>query len=632
MTEMSDPLFDQNLELFRKNGFEELANLMAAQDIGGLELTRDKEGRISNINLGHALFYDGNVRDFTNRQVKEYLANPARFFVQPPLFGSEFLMREEKLYEAAYEKFIPLTPEQANSLEDSSAGYLVCFGLGLGAHVEKLIEEIEIKELILVEQFGEFLSASCHFLDWSPIFQKLSARGGKLTILLGDDPVQLSNRIHNSLRDRFFGLIDGSYGYQHYRSPLLDKCHDLFRDMLPSLGMSDGFFEDECVMLDHSIQNLKGDSAFCLDLQRCGEILKGKSVLIVGSGPSMNHSIEAIRANAENAVILSAGTGLGLLLRAGIKPDFHCEIENLPIVYEAVKSHRDGGLDFSGIHLIAAPSVDPRIPKEFENVTYVFRDSVTASSLIAEDGQILTTGPTIANFASRVALALGAARIYLFGIDLGAITQTQHHADDSVYNRADDKFWKSGLGMLDMNQEVAGNFRNKVYSNPLFKQTNIHFTNTIRNHPQQRFYNCSDGAMIEGAIPLKPELLKLPVQNLSDTDFLTGSNARQSIQAIQENLNGLFARYQDSVVQFLEKATKIFNGDFEFPNMSEQFQQICSEHDNRYDEAAIKLNKGTLMLMIQFGYFYQRRLPVDQQSAFLTFFLQSCMRGSPQDA
>ena len=617
---MKASLFERNLETFRKNGYEDLAKHLANHNLGGLELVRDGDGRITNINLGHAHFYDGDVSSFTNLQLGEYLKSPARFFVQPPLFGSEFLMREEKLYEASYDAFIPISQEQANSLEDSSAGYLVCFGLGLGEHLLHLLDYLDVKELILVEQFGEFVSASCYHIDWDKIFTSISERGGQLTLLLGNDPVQLSNRIHNHLRGRFFGLIDGSYGYQHYHSPVLDQCHDRFRDMLPSLGMSDGFFEDECVMLEHSILNLKNEDRYSLDLDICDHVLAGLPVIIVGSGPSMNDSIEAIRDNAANAIIISAGTGLGILLRAGIKPDFHCEIENLPIVYEAVKSHRQGGLDFSGIHLIAAPSVDPRIPKEFDETTFVFRDSVTASQLMADENLILNTGPTIANFASRVALALGASRIYLFGIDLGAVSKEKHHADDSVYNRTDDKFWKSGLGMLAMDQEVAGNFREIVYSNPLFKQTNIHFTNTIQNHPHQRFYNCSDGAKIEGAIPLKPNLLKLPVISGDQRSKATFQDCRRSIGLNAETLSDLLNKYLNAANSFYEAASQLFSADSSFVGMSEKFQELCRKTDDRYSEAAIKLNKGTFMLMIQFGYFYQRRLPEEQRQSFLTFF------------
>jgi len=155
-------------------------------------------------------------------------------------------------------------------------------------------------------------------------------------------------------------------------------------------------------------------------------------------------------------------------LRAGIKPHIHCETENQPVVYEAIKNHLSIA-DFSGITLVASPTVDPRIPAEFEKVIFAHRETLTSTTLFADPEHTLTTsGSTVANFSSGIALGLGARGIYFFGVDLGAVTPSHHHSNQSVYSTADDAFWNSGLGMLELNIEVEGNFRQSVWSNALF--------------------------------------------------------------------------------------------------------------------------------------------------------------------
>lgn len=611
--------FSSNLSQLRRFGHNRIAD-----HLEGLELPDGllhEAGEDLNINLGHSLFYQGSAAAYSDHQVAQYLGKPSRFYVQPPMFGSVYLNREEELYQKVFEKFGATDNEQANSLEDLDAGYLLSFGVGMGLHLPRLIEALDFRDLIVVEQFWEFLALSMTVQDWTPIFEELDRRSGAIHFIVDGDSVTLANAAFKALRGRQFGLIDGSYGFQHYRSPVLDKAHDLFRDMLPSLAMSEGFFDDECVMFRHARANLAQHDFSMFDDLDSDSPLSGKPFFIVGSGPSVDQSLEAIKANQDNAVIMSAGTGLGVLLRAGIKPHIHCETENLPIVYKAVQSHKEGGHDFSGIHLIASPTVDPRIPAEFDHVSFVFRQSLTSSLLFCGKHKALDTGATVANFACRIAMGMRAGRIYLFGVDLGAITKEKHHSVDSTYLRSKDSFWQSGLGMLPMDQEVPGNFREKVYSNALFMFTRIFFHNLIAQNPATRFFNCSDGAKIEGAIPLQPTLVRLADSDSSIVSLVAEmhealTNYRAGDYPIPETV----CHYRQAVERWHNNFQKIRKGDFfSFYN---DLRDVLDEKDDVYQAAAQALNSGTVLLMVQFGYFYLRRLSQDKRQAFLTYFYQ----------
>ncbi|RED50962.1 6-hydroxymethylpterin diphosphokinase MptE-like protein [Aestuariispira insulae] len=615
---MSKTLFTENLSTLRSHGYHAEADYLEQMPEPAIKLIEEESGQ--NIDLGGSFFYQGNAWEFAKNQITLYREKPNRFFVQPPKFGSEFLMREEALYRTAYETFGIIDSVQANRLDDPSAGYCISFGLGLGHHLKLLIEEFDFKELIICDQFWEFFYFSCQIHNLEELFSILAKRGGNIRFLIDDDPVRLSNRLYIALRGDQFALIDGSYVFRHYTSPFLDQANQLFREMLPGLGMSEGFFEDELVMLDHSVQNLNaGSRALFKDLNE-KEGLKGHNAIIVGSGPSVDQSLEVIRNNREKALIISAGTGLGVLLRAGIKPHIHCELENLPIVYQAVLGHKDGGQDFKGIHLFASPTVDPRIPDEFDETTFVYRDSVTSSLLLAAPDQIINTGPTIANFASRVAIGLGVSRIYLFGIDLGAVDRGKHHSDQSVYNRSDDDFWKSGLGMLEMDQEVPGNLREKVYSNALFTQTRTHFHSIIRRHGSCRFFNCSDGARIDGAAPLPPDLVRLPEPpSIPERAMRKSLSHFQPVDPKGAVIEGKLRDYQLAVDGWYQNLLSLSVPN-SVENLIQSFQPLLELEDDTVRQCAVRLNKGTLMLVLQFGYFYSRRLPEGEKQAFLDFF------------
>jgi len=110
-------------------------------------------------------------------------------------------------------------------------------------------------------------------------------------------------------------------------TPFLDRTIGAFLDMTPVIGDSDGFLEDECLMLRNAAANLEGSRhSVLIDMPAAAE---GRPAFVVGSGPSIENDLPFLRENRDAAIVISGGTGLGVLLEAGIVPDLHCEIENV---------------------------------------------------------------------------------------------------------------------------------------------------------------------------------------------------------------------------------------------------------------------------------------------------------------
>ena len=454
MTENTDDLFARNIEAlkrFNPNLYDQMAAITepVAKLVGTIE-----DGDI-NIDLGHTLLYPVDAHSHAERQLAEFRASPHRFYMNPPTYHIETKPYHHDhvsgaLYEFAKSQGLsgfPETPEE-------SGGFLVIYGIGLGFHLPALFEEMDVRHFILAEEFTELMYHTLRLIDWGVIFDRANERGQTITFFFSHNSAHLAERVHWTMRGRGFGLLDGSYLFRHYSSMVLDGAYAEFREKLPLLPISIGFTEDEWAMMVHCGTNLiRNDFLLLEDRPR---LEKNLPAFIVGSGPSLDLSIEAIKRLEGQAVIFSCGTGLLPLLRNGIRPDFHCELENGQNSYEQLKRTADQfGLE--GITLIASATVYPQMPAMFDKRVFYFRDSVCSTGLWAPDRiGLYGTAPTCTNLALRAALLLCFRQIYLFGVDLGTRNLDKHHSQDAIYYRVDE--WATKHNQDAMSIEMPANF------------------------------------------------------------------------------------------------------------------------------------------------------------------------------
>lgn len=419
-----------------------------------------------NLDLGHTILYPESATRYTEDQLAYFKSNPSRFYmdppqrVDPPYHQQHFLI--QSLYTHLQEKSVRAIP--LNPTPD--AGYMLIYGIGLGYHLPTLLDEYPVRHFILVDEYIEFFNHTLYLQDWVGILARMEARGQTLRFVFSADPLALSIQVHFDMRGQGFGLIDGSYLYRHYRSPLLDKAYEDFREKLPLLPISIGFFEDELVMLDHCTRNLINNRFHLLEERPRPE--KPIPAVIVGSGPSLDKTIEVLKKIQDQVAIFSCGTAILPLLRNGIRPDFHCELENGWSSYYQIKQ---AGEQYSldGITLIGSTTVWPAMPKLFSKSILYFRNSVSSTGLWCPDRTgILGTAPTCTNLAVRAAMVLCFKELYLFGVDLGTRDPTAHHSRHAIYH--EDKAWLDAQE-TDPNKrmeiELPGNFGGKAYTNAI---------------------------------------------------------------------------------------------------------------------------------------------------------------------
>ncbi len=361
------------------------------------------------------------------------------------------------------------------------------------------------RHVILSETDIRLLWHSLWLQNWAGLRETLDSRGGDLHILASDTPGPLATEVHLHLSAP--GVIkDGAYYLVNAATPATNACFDAFRTRVTSLT-TEGFFEDEVLMFRNATRNLATLPARFVRNDR--PLAKDCPAIIVGAGPSLERALPQLAALRERAVLFSAGSTLGTLLRHGIVPDFQCEIENRQDNFQVL--HRaTAGRDVSSVCLLGAASVDPMTAGLFDNRMFYLRDPGIAADLYGDEAHAIPgSGPNCATLAIRMAARFGFREVYLFGTDFGGRHPHKHHVADSIW-MADPEWrerYETRLGHMDIPR--PGNFGGKAYTNKVLEYFLHVAQSLIAASTEITFFNCSDGVRIENTIPQAPASVRL---------------------------------------------------------------------------------------------------------------------------
>lgn len=494
---------------------------------------------------------------------------------------------------------------------DNNTYYMIVFGVGLGLHLRRLVEMSKCRALILVEPNPEFLIHSMSVLDWQELVE--FTRENKTTIywLRGDRDLLIANEIRGLIRAINVAELDGLTLFTHYHNAQMASAQNQLMAESGVLLTGLGWLDDEILMIRNSVENLRDDRAVIF---RKASDYCDWPVFVVGSGPSLDHDLDHIAANADKAVVIACGTGLAALLRRGIRPDFYVELENLPQSYvfleSVLKKH-----SLEGIRLIGTTTIDPRIAPLFDEVIYFLRDGLASTPVFCVDPQtdLPWVNPTVGNTGFAYGLGAGFREFYFFGLDMGAKDPKKHHSKDTPYMNGVLPFENP------MQDKLPGNFGGVVYADTVFRWAHDSFEKVIANKRLgHRFYNCSDGALINGAIPKMAASVKLPERAEPKADMLA-------------RLTGRYRPYGRDTL------ARVWQPDAHFAEMAEfrdRLLDYCSDwdRDNPFDEyiekvfralfpfdgtkAAHHYFRGTLSLALLSGCHFRNRIAPDRRADF----------------
>lgn len=235
------------------------------------------------------------------------------------------------------------------------------------------------------------------------------------------------------------------------------------------------------------------------------DAFRGVPAIITAAGPSLDRNIDGLRSVGDRALLIAVDTTVRPLAAAGIEPHLIVSVDPS----EANARHLVGAPAGSQAILVAEPSVDPRVLRQFPQRTALFRlgthepwpwlrrHALTVGQLRAW-GSVLTT-------AFDLAVRAGCNPIAFAGADL-AFTNEQPYCRGTVYEEG----WAKAI---ELGYEQWFTWRSEIDARGAVPTTDLHGQPT-RSSPSlqsfrdwlveqttridRRFINVSDAGILAG--------------------------------------------------------------------------------------------------------------------------------------
>lgn len=384
---------------------------------------------------------------------------------------------------------------------------LILFGLDTGYTLQNLLNHNEIENLFLCEPNPDFFHASLFAINWAEILSNIEQNKRRLYLNVGE----ASSVLYNDINAQFLGagphLLADTYFFQGYDNGALNRViKDLREQLKLTFSLSETIdhamygIEHTKYALHHKIPAMAANAPSLISKN-----VRQLPLFVVGNGPSLDNTIEIIREYREQILIVSCGTALQALHSYGITPDFHAEVEQCRLTFEWASMINDPEY-LKSITLVSVNGIHPDTCSIYKDTLFGFKlgesSSLAALSIFGRERfSILDKAyPTVTNLAVNFFLKLGFTNLYLLGVDLGFVDHGKHHSSQSGYFK-DGKQVFDHQAKLANSSKVQGNFRAFVYTKVEFNISRLMMEQVLQSFNAD-CYNLSDGALIEGALPL----------------------------------------------------------------------------------------------------------------------------------
>lgn len=466
---------------------------------------------------------------------------------------------------------------------------LIILGAAYGFHLPLLLDRLEVNHVILVEPDDDMLFHCFENIDLRAIEQKCQAKGGMLTIVQPKSEIEFGEQLSIISREWGCGFLANIAMFRHYQTDTFDSIFENIRTLRNQCLSGWGFLEDEIIGVKHTLTNIDEGVPF-FNGKQCS---RGESyALIIGNGPSLDAALPMLRRVHKNATLISCGSATGTLLKAGIVPHVHAEMERSDNQFTLNKHWLHPEIT-DKILLIALNTVSPLLLRAFKHKRLFAKANDLGASLLAGEGatSLYFCNPTATNFACSASIQMGWKKIALIGCDYGYKNVMQHHASQSDYFNP-----KSVLSKAQYRAELTlkANFGGKVYSQRIYNLSRINIELLLRKHQDIDAFNTSDGAHIEGARPTPLNMLEDAIR-LSDpgacenTDEPTASLLMKSNKILYDIDGARLNNVIDSVEQFVDLTIREFEKSRTIQDISATLARLNRLLENQHNRREIYL-------------------------------------------
>lgn len=438
--------------------------------------------------------------------------------------------------------------------------HVVFFGVGLGYHIDAFAERFPDTEFSLYEPSPQLFSL---FLDEKSL---KSSSMKKMVLLHCECP--------NSMMDDFFKVLfirvaeknvvfmnlpiyEQLFAQQYLE--FLDRFKKFVREKRMNLHTEFRFQKD---WTNNSVENLKRILNTPNILMEHGDRFKGKPVIIVSAGPSLDYEIENLRKIKEEglAFLFSVGSAINTLLNYEIYPDAICGFDatNDTLVY---KKLIDSGI--TGIPMIFGSRIGPVVLEEYQGPKYHMLLNVDQINLFflkdREDREmkLLIEAPSIAIIILQLVHFMECSPVILVGQNFSYL-DNKNYAKGIDYYATIDPDTKNGL---ETTLDVNGN---EVLTDTGYNAMRRQMEAYIEKYNMTVFNTTVGGAAIRGAdfMPMEMVIEQLITKKVVHGDeFEDISEAciydRDYLTTKIEMMENAFKQYHDTVLDIKKLILKI---------------------------------------------------------------------------
>ena len=289
---------------------------------------------------------------------------------------------------------------------------LIIIGTGNGKVVNQLIEKIDPKHIIVMCSDWEEWISSFYEMNWLEIWNRYCVDPERsICALQSDNEISI---ISSLVRD-YLAVLDHAFVYlSPSASTQSKKIHEKLMSRLVDRQVAyKGFAMDEYNMIYNTWNSLQKEPRI---FRYPSVVPERLDYLVVGSGPSLDTSIEFIKRNQNNYIVVACASNYGVLRHHGIEVDVLCLLERGEFMVEQYQDVQNK-YGPSRTKLLASTTTPYQIFELFNDCMVYFRPSLSPVSIFIEnERQMLTNeGPQTVNTGVAFAFAKSIINYSLWG-------------------------------------------------------------------------------------------------------------------------------------------------------------------------------------------------------------------------
>jgi hypothetical protein len=312
----------------------------------------------------------------------------------------------------------------SNSNIKNGTSTLILFGLGNGEILDYIIKNYSnIKNIIIIEPIQEVFQYFIAKKDLKYYIQYFN----RLHIVVNTDLDNLKHILKSQMVVDPDVVLIANLSYRilfdNYYNCLLKDLLIIIRNLRYSIAT---MLTNTQLWTWNTLKNMQIDSYKAEELL---PVIKGKSVIVVSAGPSLEKNINLLEEAKENFIIIAVGTAIQVLDKQGIIPHFRVVVDG--------RSSQLEGITNNNIPLIFANQLKHSILKDYKGPLFrmiLDTDYIGKYLYNVEKKEYLEvkSGASVANVTVNLIGNLQPKRIILVGQDMCMVNKKLHaHSKDN---------------------------------------------------------------------------------------------------------------------------------------------------------------------------------------------------------